>query len=77
MTNKAIVVALLEIGPATTGEIRQAMRCANSAQAYSTLEILEDYGVIERERGVQRIAPSGPKTTTRWRLVSTPKEPGR
>jgi len=67
---KAQVIALLERGPATTGDIRRMCDCANAAQAHGTLKWLEKCGAVVRERGVPRVAPTGQKTTTRWRLAS-------
>lgn len=66
---KAQVIALLEQGPATTGDVRRTCECANAAQAYGTLEWLEKCGAVVRERGVARVAPTGQKTTTLWRLA--------
>ena len=70
MKRKAKVLALLERGPATTGDVRQMCDCASSAQAIESLKWLEACGVVTR-RTVPRVAPTGPKTTTEWALLPT------
>ena len=67
---KSQVLALLEQGPATTGDIRATCECANGAQAYGTLEWLEKCGAVVRERVARDKSRGGPSTTTRWRLAS-------
>lgn len=67
---KAMVLALLERGPATTGDVRRECECANAAQALGTLGWLRDCGIVVGER-VPRVGPgSGARTTTMWRLVA-------
>lgn len=66
---KADVLALLELGPATTGEVRRHCGC-NAAQALGSLHWLRDCGAVTGER-VQRIGPGrGARTTTQWRIAS-------
>ena len=70
MKRKAKILALLERGPATTGDVRQMCDCASSAQAIESLKWLEACGVVTK-RAVPRVAPTGPKTSTEWALLPT------
>ena len=72
MTRKEIVLAMLERAPATTGEIRRALKCANAAQAYSVLTWLEDCGAIMRRRVARDTSSGGPSRTTEWALAIAP-----
>ena len=69
MKRKAKVIALLEQGPATTGDVRRTCDCASSAQAIESLKWLEACGIVSK-RIVPRIAPTGQKTTTLWSLTT-------
>lgn len=65
---KAVILPLLERGPATTYAVREACGCRSAAQALSALKILRGYGIVEG-RLVRRDRAVGPMTTTQWRLV--------
>lgn len=66
---KAQVLALLERGPATTGDVRQQCDCANSAQALGTLKWLSACGVIAGRTVRLSKAPSDSRTTTLWSIA--------
>lgn len=66
---KSDVLALLERGPATTGEVRLHCGC-NSAQALGSLYWLRDCGAITGTRVQRTGAGPGTKLTTLWRIAS-------
>lgn len=69
MRRKTKVLELLEKGPATTGDIRQACDCKNGAQAYGTLNWLVECGAIARRQVPRDHSKGGKATTTLWSLV--------
>ena len=66
---KALVLALLERGPATTGEVRRQCDCANSAQALGSLYWLRDCGVVVGMAVTRTDRGRGHRTTTLWSIA--------
>ena len=65
---KADVLALLELGPATTGEVRRHCGC-NAAQALGSLHWLRECGAIKGRTVLLHDSPTDSRTTTLWSIA--------
>ena len=65
---KSDVLALLERGPATTGEVRRHCDC-NAAQALGSLHWLRDCGAIKGRVVRLHDSPTDSRTTTLWSIA--------
>ena len=66
---KALVLALLERGPATTGDVRRQCNCASSAQALGSLHWLRECGAIKGRTVLLHDSPTDSRTTTLWSIA--------
>ena len=70
MSHKARLVALLEQGPATTGEIIRHLGCGKS-RAHMAVIHLRRIGLATGRKVPRQPRISGPRTTTLWALAET------